>query len=84
MPRCSSTGTSWERTAKPRMNASVGRSPRCSVLSSARASIFEGFPCKADSESSAASGRRDSSLDIGRKVANTWWSTASELSRRGR
>ena len=41
------------------MNASVGRSPRCLVLNSARASIFGGFPCKADSESSTASGRRD-------------------------
>ena len=58
MPRCSSTGTSWRRTAKPRMNASVG-SPTHLVLNSARASIFGGFPCKADSESSTANGRRE-------------------------
>ena len=83
MPRCSSTGTSWGRTAKQRTNASVGRSPRCLVLSSVRASIFGGLPCKVNSESSTASGRRDSPLDIGRKVASTWWPTARELSRRG-
>ena len=47
-------------------------------------SIFGGFPCKADPESSTASGRRDSSSDIGRKVANTWWPASRELSRRRR
>ena len=83
-PRCSFTGTSLRRTAQPHMNTFVGRGPRCSVLSSARASIFGGFPGKADSESSRASGRRDSSFDIGRKVVNTWWPTERELSRRGR
>ena len=51
---------------------------------SVRASIFGGFPCKADAESSTASGRRDSSLDIGRKVASTRWPTARELLSRGR
>ena len=37
-----------------RSSVSAGRSPRCSVLSSGRASTFGGFPCKAGSESSTA------------------------------
>ena len=35
---------SWRRTAKPRMNASVGRSPRCSVLSFGESVHFRRIP----------------------------------------